>query len=114
VRGGGGPCRQPWGLGGGRVGGGKEEGCTGNGFPPSISEEGPRREGSHGGGRRSALAGAVAALQGLAVAGARGKGRGRRWDPFPSLTMDWGAAERASHGGQRRRAELARAAALEG
>ena len=82
--------------------------------PPSISEEGPRREGSHGGGRRSALAGAVAALQGLAAAGARGKGRGRRWYPFPSLTMDWGAAERASHGGRRRRAELARAAALEG
>ena len=52
---------------------GKEEGCSGNGFPPSISEEGPRREGSHGGGRRSALAGAVTALQGLAAAGARGK-----------------------------------------
>ena len=59
--------------GGGREGGGKEEGCTGNGFPPSISEEGPRREGSHGGGRRSALGGAVVALQGLAAAGARGK-----------------------------------------
>ena len=52
MRGGGDPCRRPWGLGGGRVGGGKEEGCTGNGFPPTISEEGPRREGSHGGGRR--------------------------------------------------------------
>jgi hypothetical protein len=38
--------------GGGREGRGKEEGRTGNGFPSSISEEGPRREGSHGGGRR--------------------------------------------------------------
>ena len=40
---------------------------------PSISEEGPRREGSHGGGWRAALAGVVAALQGLAATGARGK-----------------------------------------
>ena len=36
--------------GGGREGGGKEEGRTRNGFPSLISEEGPRMEGSHGGG----------------------------------------------------------------
>ena len=94
----------------------------------ATAEEGERRRGARGmdsppqfrrrapqGGeprRRAALAGAAAALQVLAAAGTRGKGRGRQWDPFPSLTMDWGAAERASHGGRRRRAELARAAAL--
>ena len=71
--------------GGGREGGGKEEGRTGNGFPSSILEEGPRREGSHGDGRRSALGGAAAALQGLAVAGARGKRKRATVGPF-SLT----------------------------
>ena len=98
VRGGGGPCRQPWGLGGGRVGGGKEEGCTGNGFAPQFRRRGPAGRGAMaaGGGRPWPVR--WWRCRAWRRPGLGGKGRGRRWDPFPPLTMDWGAAERASHG----------------
>ena len=64
---------------------GKGGGVHGEWIRPSISEEGPHREGSHGGGRRSALAGAAVALQGLAAARARGKRKRATVGPF-SLT----------------------------
>ena len=44
---------------------GKGGGAHGEWIPLLNFGGGPRREGSHGGGRRSALAGAAAALQGL-------------------------------------------------
>ena len=71
---------------------GKGGGAHGEWIPLLNFGGGPRREGSHGSGRRSALTGAAAALEVLAAAEAWGKERGRRWDSFPSLTMDWGCS----------------------
>jgi len=51
----------------------RERGVRGVDSPPPLDfGEGARREGSHGGGRRAALAGAAAALQSLATARVRG------------------------------------------
>ena len=89
------------GHGGGRGKGEKGERAPGSRFPSPISEEGARKEGCHGGGRRPVLAGAAATLQGLAAAGARGKGRGNLGDSIPLTTSGWGGMWRRLDGGGR-------------
>ena len=100
------------GAGGGREGGGKEEGRPGNRFPSSISEEGARREGA------TAMAvmprrrpwrwhSEVRWRPGLGE-----RARGGRGVPIPALTSGVEATRRRRDYGRRRPASACVAAAL--